>query len=148
MSGFESRTEPLLQVMNKSVSSLVGAGWLLLLAAPHSHAKAVPALINYQGKFFSSNGLPVSASCHPSSLRIYDSVTNGNLICGPQIVNDQSGPAFDFPELVTAERTMLVSSLFCARMRERSQSLLTSLGRRPSLNTGSTSFSTSPTRSI
>ena len=81
--------------MEKRTSSLVIASWLLLLplfAATHAPAQTVPPLINYQGKLVNSNGLPVSTGDYQLRFRVYDAVTNGNLIWGPQIFNGQAGP--------------------------------------------------------
>jgi hypothetical protein len=83
--------------MNKNTSSLVTVVWLLLLAAlaaTHTDAQTVPALINYQGKLVNSNGLPVSTGDYQLRFRIYDAVTNGNLIWGPQVFNGQTGPGY------------------------------------------------------
>jgi hypothetical protein len=85
--------------MNKNAASasLVAAVWLLLfvaLSTTHASAQTVPALINYQGKLVTSNGLPVSTGDYQLRFRIYDAATNGNLIWGPQIFNGQTGPGY------------------------------------------------------
>lgn len=83
--------------MNKKNSSLVAVVWLLMLAAvtiSPADAQTVPALINYQGKLVNSNGLLVSTGDYPLRFRIYDAVTNGNLIWGPQVFNGQTGPGY------------------------------------------------------
>src|ERR1051325_10205973 len=83
--------------MEKRTSSLVIASWLLLLplfAATHAPAQTVPPLINYQGKLVNSNGLPVSTGDYQLRFRVYDAVTDGNLIWGPQIFNGQTGAGY------------------------------------------------------
>src|ERR1051325_8753350 len=67
---------------------------LATLATTHADAQTVPALINYQGKLVNSNGLPVSTGDYQLRFRIYDAVTDGNLIWGPQIFNGQPGSGY------------------------------------------------------
>jgi hypothetical protein len=136
--------------MNKKPSSLVTAVWTLLLAALATNStdpRTVAALIT-PGKRVSSEGVTGSTGSYQLRFFIYDTATNDRLVWFRLAFNAQSDAGLGYLEVLAAEVTRLPSSCFYARMFDRSQSLLMSAGMHSSLKAGSTSFSTSPTRTL
>jgi hypothetical protein len=48
-------------------------------------------MINYQGRLVNANGTPLANGDYDLTFRIYDAVTGGNLIWGPQIFDGTAG---------------------------------------------------------
>jgi hypothetical protein len=61
--------------------------WMLTAGVPLATgwaAQTVPPLVNYQGLLVNSDNSPLANGMHPVQFRIYDQITGGNLIWGPQ----------------------------------------------------------------
>jgi hypothetical protein len=58
-----------------AAGACLGSGWA---------AQTVPSLVNYQGTLVNSDNSPLANGSHPVQFRIYDAITGGQLVWGPQ----------------------------------------------------------------
>ena len=59
--------------------------FFLLAIPPSAVAVELPQLMNYQGLLVDEGGKPLASGSYTLEFRIYDALTEGNLVWGPQI---------------------------------------------------------------
>ena len=88
----KSRPELFSNAMKTTTSSLASCPTLralavlllALLAFSRAPAQTVPALVNYQGRLANPDGSPLPTADYTLTFNVYDAVTNGALVWGPQ----------------------------------------------------------------
>lgn len=64
---------------------------LLLVCGMTAFGQEVPDLMNYQGMLVDLGGTPVATGTYTLEFRIYDQISGGTLIWGPQLFDGVAG---------------------------------------------------------